>query len=101
MLTREDFMPYLNSKFYLEYTSQTIITSSVQKVEIELIEIDVLNYSGYNREAFVLFFAQSLDKTVLPQSTYRVTHAVLPVMDIFLVPKAPNHNQNIYEAVFA
>ena len=101
MLTCEDFMPHLNSKFYLEYTSQTIITSSVQKAEVELVEVDVLNYPDYNREAFVLLFAQPLDKTILPQSTYRITHAVLPAMDIFLVPKAPNNNQNIYEAIFA
>lgn len=55
--------------------------------------------SGGRRAAFSLVFRAAAD-VVLPQQIYRVEHAELGVLDIFLVPIGPDGSGMRYEAVF-
>lgn len=55
---------------------------------------------GQQRLQFSLVFRDA-QRAVLPQGTYRLTHAELGVLDVFLVPIGPDAEGMQYEAVFA
>jgi hypothetical protein len=55
---------------------------------------------GMQRDPFRLAFLGPADP-VLPQRTYRLEHAALGELDIFLVPVARDAGGTTYEAIFA
>ncbi len=54
---------------------------------------------GARRAPFSLLF-RSESQLVLPQQTYRLKHADMGVLEIFLVPVARDTQGIVYEAVF-
>jgi len=55
---------------------------------------------GEEREQFTLLFRGPLEP-LLPQATYRLDHADIGPVDLFLVPLAPRADGAVYEAAFA
>lgn len=56
--------------------------------------------AGQQRLQFSLEFAGALEHP-LPQSTYRVSHAELGELELFLVPLGPEDGSMRYQAAFA
>ncbi len=72
-------------------------------VDTELIEVTAVGErtDPGSREPFSLVFRGRLD-VVLPQRIYRVDHAELGTLEIFLVPLGPGSERPMrYEAVFS
>lgn len=67
--------------------------------------LKLISVSGYgqrqggNREAYSLLFCGSM-QPIFPQGIYRITHAVLGELELFLVPIGPQADGMGYEAVF-
>jgi uncharacterized protein DUF6916 len=56
--------------------------------------------NGEEREQFSLLFRGPVEPA-LPQAIYRLDHAELGSLDLFLVPLAPRGDGAVYEAAFA
>ena len=66
----------------------------------ELVQAQALPQPVFKgRQPFSLLFAGP-PAPLLPQRIYRLAHAQLPPMDIFLVPRAADATQVHYQAVF-
>lgn len=72
----------------------------------EVVLADVIDHSAGRRQPpagmrtpFSLVFRGPRD-TYLPQGLYRMEHAELGALDIFLVPVQPDAEGSLYEAVF-
>ncbi len=50
---------------------------------------------------FHLFFHHPRTDVHLPQKTYRLKHAVLGEIDVFMVPLGPQENGMCYQVIFA
>jgi hypothetical protein len=94
-LTKSDWERYLNENFQLDPAP----------LNLRPLQLTLASVSGYgqrqagNREAYSLLFLGP-PQPVLPQRIYRISHAELGELEIFLVPVGP-HNDNMgYEAVF-
>ncbi len=67
----------------------------------ELVEVHALPQPGFNgRQPFSLLFVGP-PAPLLPQRTYRLIHARLPELELFLVPVAADAAGVRYQAVFA
>ena len=86
-----DFTPHLDSAFEMDTPSGM--------VPLTLAKVDSAGNSGRPGGAFSLIFVAPKGPW-LPQATYRLTHASLGVMEIFLVPVGPAFGGNSYQAVF-
>ena len=82
-LTAETFAPHLHDQFRLE------------SHPVELIEVTEIPREPGGRAPFSIVF-QGGPSPPLPQRIYRVEHADIGAIDIFLVPIAADR----YEAVF-
>lgn len=96
-LTHSTFKELLNTRFVLR-------TGQDDLVELFLIETEKLTdhaagKMAARREPFSLIF-RGAKGVALPQRTHSVEHEALGVMDIFLVPIAPDATGPRYEAVF-
>jgi hypothetical protein len=92
-LTKENWTKYLGENFQVDAGN---FGSLVMKLAA------VSGYGqrqGGNREAFSLLFCGPL-RPVLPQHIYRIGHAGIGELDIFLVPVGPQVDGLGYEAVF-
>jgi hypothetical protein len=92
-LTSEDFVPHVNSIFEIQ-------SEDGNHLPLTLIEVTkpVTSTSGH-RAWFSLRFTGT-PGSVLPQQIYRLTHAVMGTLDIFLVPIGATPEATKYEAVF-
>jgi hypothetical protein len=95
-LTSADFSPYLNQKFRIHLEAP---------LEVDLIEVNDLGpelsaaEAAKRRQPFALIFRDP-SKTYLPQRIYRIEHAELGTLDLFLVPIGPDEHGMCYEVVF-
>ncbi len=93
-LTSQDFSTYLNQPFRIQ-------VESGEPLEATLIEVTELGADDQDtpRRAFSIIF-RTAKEIVLPQRIYRVEHAALGALDMFLVPVGPDSEGMRYEAVF-
>ncbi len=91
-LTIETFTDHRDSTFRL------VATESVA-FDLTLAAVTALGDSGV-RQAFSLIFYAPLSATVVPQRTYRLEHAVLGALDLFVVPLGPKGGFFRYEVIF-
>ena len=93
LLTLEQFAGCLNETF--------VAMLDEGAVEFQLVEATPLPVRGpaAMRAPFSLLFRNSA-AILLPQQTYRMKHARLGEIGIFLVPIAMNRDGFIYQAVF-
>ena len=87
-VTRDDFLRVVGSGFTVEEPQTTL----------RLVEVSELRASPYN-ESFALVFCGDAD-TLLPQATYRLGHAELADLELFLVPVGQGATGFYYEAIF-
>lgn len=94
-LVKEDWEQYRDENFH--WHTDNLSTSS-QSLKL----ISVSGYGkrqGGNREAYSLLFCGSM-QPIFPQGIYRISHAVLGELELFLVPIGPQADGMGYEAVF-
>ena len=89
--TKEGFAEHLNTKFRIPLQPSGA-------VELELVEV-VSTLSTPRQEQFSIFFRGPGD-IYLPQMTYRMEHAALGELDLFIVPIGRDPEGFRYEAVF-
>jgi hypothetical protein len=89
-----DFSPLLHTTFKVE-------TADGSSLQLELVEVHESGRKRPNQElsCFSLLFKGTRDK-LLSQQMYRVEHATLGAMDLFLVPVSVDETGYSYEAVF-
>ena len=94
MLTLDDFAGLCGERFWLQ-------GDDVADLSTELVEAVPLGTATFNgRQPFSLIFAGP-PTPILPQRTYRLAHARLPELDIFLVPVGADASGVRYQAVFS
>lgn len=92
-MTLADFQPLVGSPFTLQLDNATHLTA-------ELIEARPGHWpTPEGRAPFSLTF-EAPHEPALPQSIYRLVHAQLGSLDLFLVPVARRATGLHYEAVF-
>lgn len=93
-LTADSFAPHLGSRF-------GVATSPLGRLQVELISVTPSPSAAGPRAggSFSLVFRGPL-QPVLPQRIYRLEHAALGPLEIFLVPIGPDEQGMRYEAVF-
>ena len=94
-LTAEEFRPLLHERFVLNAGAEGENNGGAVSFEVELVEVNEIPREPDRRAPFSLEFQGDPDLT-LAQRIYRLEHAQLGALDIFLVPIAPGR----YEAVF-
>jgi hypothetical protein len=87
----EDFAPHCDGVFEMQTAGGV--------VPLKLTKVASAGDSGRQGGAFSLLFVASAG-TSLPQAIYPVTHPVLGVMEIFLVPIGPLQGGSGYQAIF-
>ena len=96
-VTRADFAQYLGQPFRIECGGRA--------VEAELANVTGLGFNSPaeaprdQRESFSLLF-RAPKQWRYPQSIYRLSHARLGTLDVFLVPLGPDEHGMRLEAVF-
>jgi hypothetical protein len=97
MMSRGEFAECSGSRF-------RVAPDSEPELEVELVEVKSLGAPRPGdpgaREPFSLIFRGPVDRA-LPQRTYRMEHATLGAMDIFIVPVGPDEVGMRYQAIFA
>ena len=88
-MTRDDFARHVNTSFRL---------SDAGESELTLVDVSALRASP-RQETFSLLF-RSAGERPLPQGTWKLDHAALGQLDIFLVPVGQDEHGRYYEAVF-
>jgi hypothetical protein len=91
-LKLDDFTAHLDADFEMQTTGGGL--------PLKLVKADPAGASGREGGAFSLLFTAPAG-TSLPQAIYPVTHPVLGVMEIFLVPIGPLQGGSGYQAIFA
>jgi hypothetical protein len=86
-----DFSPHLDAVFEMQ--------TAGGMVPLKLVKVDPAGDSGRPGGAFSLIFVAPKGPW-LPQAIYPVTHPVLGVMEVFLVPVGPAFGGNSYQAIF-
>jgi hypothetical protein len=90
-LTAATFAPHRGERF-------RIVLADVPDFEVELIDV-AEGAAGASRRQFSLLFRGGPEPP-LPQRIYRLEHAELGALDVFLVPLGPDETGQRYEAVF-
>ena len=91
-LKKSSFDPHLNTKFEVN-------TEIEGMVEVEL--VDVADHNRENMESFSLLFKGPKDK-FFDQRLYKVKHAKMGELDLFLVPVVSEKQDAFYyESVFS
>jgi len=91
ILQRDDFAAALHSRFQ-------VIVEGADAIELELVEVSDL-IAMRRQEKFSLLF-QGPPHILLPQQIYRMAHAQLGEIELFIVPVGMNETGYSYEAVF-
>ena len=89
-LTLDHFAPLVGDAFSIADPAQ---------VELELAEASSVGEWPGGREPFRLHFRGPRDP-ILPQAIYRLEHADLGPLEIFIVPIARDAESTTYEAIF-
>lgn len=89
---REDFAAELNTNFEAEADAEKVFV-------ITLIEVKNI-ISNKIQECFSLLFCATASEAPLFQQSFRLRHARLGEMELFLVPVKKNETGLFYEAVF-
>jgi hypothetical protein len=89
-LSIETMRPRLRDTFRL--------TANGADFDLMLAEVEDAGQS-LNRRAFSLIFSGP-SQPILPQGTYRLEHAQLGALELFLVPLGPKQGAAHYQAVF-
>lgn len=92
-VTAEDFSPHQDSVFLLE--REEGCAAPLRLAEARALKV----HRDGRRPPFALLFAGTPGE-VLPQGIYRLSHPVLGVLDIFLVPIGATAEETRYEAIF-
>ena len=96
-LTVADFSPHVGQMFLAEVTG-------VAPIDLELVRATELAPASRpnpeSRQPFSLLFLGPPSDHYLPQRTYRLEHAQMGDLDIFLVPLGPIDQRMQYEAIF-
>jgi hypothetical protein len=93
-LTGEDFAKHLNQTFYIH-------AESLDPIQAELIEVSELGAPPFDRRPpFSIVLRTGQKEEYLIQAIYRVEHAEVGTLDLFLVPLGPDKHGMRYEAVF-
>jgi hypothetical protein len=93
-LTLADFAPLCGERFAVQDEGQAGLWA-------DLIEAQALSGARLNgRQPFSLVFAGPATPA-LPQRTYRLAHARMPELDIFLVPISAGPSGVRYQAIFS
>jgi hypothetical protein len=87
----DDFTPHLDAAFDMQAPDGV--------VPLKLAKVDAVGDSGRAGGAFSLIFVAPKGPWH-PQAIYPVTHPVLGLMEIFLVPVGPRQDGNGYQAIF-
>lgn len=90
-LTRDAFAEQLNTKFNMYFTPE-------KAFEVELVEVSELK-KLVRQEVFSLLFRVPLGLPVV-QQMYRMEHAALGALELFLTPVEGTEDAILYEAVF-
>ena len=91
-LTIESFAGHRGSAFRL-------VADEEVGFDVTLADVTALGDSGV-RQAFSLIFHAPLVAPVMPQRIYRLEHAELGVLDLFVVPLGPKSGFFRYEVIF-
>ncbi|HZB44399.1 MAG TPA: hypothetical protein VE360_04120 [Pyrinomonadaceae bacterium] len=94
--TEEEFRQHLNTEFNVRLNEEQTLALKLEEVQT----FPALTHSRGDMERFSLYFRGPAD-VPLPQRIYRVEHAAMGEMDIFLVPVARDADGFRYEAVFS
>lgn len=94
-LRGSDFLPYLHSPFVVRL-------EGIEPIALELVEVVELPYphAPEQRGPFSLTFLGPVSQQYLLQSTYRLEHAQMGALDIFIVPLGLKEGRMQYQAVF-
>ena len=93
-LTHHDFLPHLNSTFIIHYSAD-------DSFEAILKDVSTLGTRPENRRwPFALVLQTPFNDRYLNQAIYRIEHAEIGTMDLFLVPNGPDGEAFNYEVVF-
>lgn len=94
-------MPTLDDFAALHGERFEVLEDGVVGLWADLVEVQALGGTPHNgRQPFSLLFAGPVTPA-LPQRTYRLAHARLPALDIFLVPIAADATGMRYQAIFS
>jgi hypothetical protein len=94
MPTLDDFAALLGERFDLQ-------VDDAASLPVELVEAQPLGGAAFGgRQAFSLLF-NAPATPLLPQRIYRLAHARLPALDIFLVPVGADAAGGRYQAIFS
>jgi hypothetical protein len=81
-----------------------IVVSGIAPIDLELVRATELSpasrSSPESRQPFSLLFLGPPSDRYLPQRTYRLAHAQMGDLDVFLVPLGPVDRRMQYEAIF-
>ncbi len=96
-LTSTDFQPYLHQAF------QISLDGLETPYALELVEIKDLGMTPTDpgRRPFSLLFCNPDTSHYLLQRIYRLEHAQMGALELFLVPVGPDGSGMRYEAIFA
>jgi hypothetical protein len=95
-LAKEDFDPYVGDEFGLELGGGNTLS-------LELISCEARSsrtFEGAARSPFSLVFRSPGERRHAEQQIFRLRHAELGTLEIFLVPIGPDESGMRYEAVF-
>ena len=93
-LTEQEFSRHLNSNFNLKLSDG--------ELPLELVEVKAYRPQEHEQQGLERFsaFFNGPDGVYLPQGTYRLSHAQMGDLDLFLVPVSADQRTYQYEAVF-
>lgn len=91
-LTIDSFAGHRGSTFRL-------VAEEASSFDMTLADVTPLGDSGV-RVAFSLIFHAPLAAPILPQRIYRLEHAALGALDLFVVPLGPKGGFFRYEVIF-
>lgn len=94
-LTAATFAPHAGEIFRMYVDDSTTLDARLTEVK----ESKWASSPEKRRTPFSLYF-QTGEREVLPQRIYRLQHATLGELEIFLVPTTRNGEGVLYEAVF-
>lgn len=95
-LQSTDFLPYLNQKFWIRL-------DGIAPIDLELVEVTQAGAarSPEFRTPFSLIFLGPVSQQYLLQATYRMEHAQMGTLDLFIVPLGPQQGRMRYQAIFS
>lgn len=94
-LQSADFLPFINQTFRVRI-------DGVESIDLELVSVTEAGQrsSVEARQPFSLHFLGPVSPQYLIQHIYRLEHAQMGVLDLFIVPLGPEAGRMRYEAIF-